>query len=66
VNIVIKFIVKIMMRKYKNMKCKQYKGIKMGLGVAWIVCNLLQTCVAVLGGGGLHAVSVALKSDIVV
>jgi hypothetical protein len=38
VNILIKFIVKIMMRRCKDMKCKQYKGIKMGLDVAWIMC----------------------------
>jgi hypothetical protein len=42
-NILIKLAVKIMMRKCKNMKCKQYKDLKMGLDVAWIMCNFQQT-----------------------
>jgi hypothetical protein len=61
VNIVIRFIVKIMMRKYEDVKCKRYKGVKKGLDVVWIVCKLLETCVVVLGlGWGVRVIAVAV------
>jgi hypothetical protein len=42
VNILTKFIINIMMRKRKNIKHKQCKSIKIGLGVAsLIVVNLI-------------------------